>query len=157
MISAKPAQLLLTPLSKGQLSHALTQDIIHLPLPWQSFIDMIMLTQPAQRKRELRRERQKKREGISGPRAWHQGAWGHSSPLNVNQAVKGTQTGRERGSLWGQQRVLANSVASELTIGRKQQKRNNCRTLLCFWREYIWNVVPKSSQRDKQKYHTIGS
>lgn len=48
MISAKPAQLLLTPLSQGQHSHAQTRDEIHFPLPRQSSTELIVLTQPGQ-------------------------------------------------------------------------------------------------------------
>lgn len=38
-------------------------------------------------------------EGISGPRARHRGAWGHTSPLNVNAARRGGSEGRDTG--WG--------------------------------------------------------
>lgn len=61
MISAKSAQLLLTPLSQGQHSHAQIRDIIHFLLPRQSSTEYIVLTQPGQRESVKDRERKYER------------------------------------------------------------------------------------------------
>lgn len=59
MIFANAAQPLPTPLSQGQHNHAQTPDIIHFHWPaLHSSADLIVLTQPGQRKRQLESERQ---------------------------------------------------------------------------------------------------
>lgn len=108
MISAKPAELLLTPLSQGQHSHAQTRDIIHFLLPWHSSTDMIVLTQPGQRKRKWESERQNERErGHLRPKGMTLGCSGPHQPFKCQHSTEGRETGEERRSVWGQERILA--------------------------------------------------